>query len=144
MTLQLHPTFLQFLPHFWQNYYLATPLFVVLDAIFGISLRIPFLDNAPVLKYIYYAMIFCFGLVIRRWPDTAKGISLAECSVCVTLTCVGFLVPQYCHDWSLEAIEHARDYYNWKTITNFAVTGGLLYYWFYQAQIRFKINGTVE
>lgn len=136
MGVSVHPTFLYFLPHFWQSYYLATPLFVVLDAFFGISLRIPFLDNAPALKYTYYIMIFCFGILIRYKPPTAKVISLIECSVCVTLNCIGFLVPLYWHDWSLDAIERAKDYYNWKTVLNFAITGGLLYYWFYQAQFR--------
>lgn len=139
MSVSIHPTFLYFLPHFWQSYYLATPLFIVLDAFFGISLRIPFLDNAPVLKYIYYIMIFCFGLLIRRWPDSAKLISFVECSVCVVLNCVGFLVPLYWHDWSLEAMETAKNYYNWMTVTNFAVTGGLLCYWFYSAQ--FQLTG---
>lgn len=141
MGVSVHPTFLYFLPHFWQNYYLATPLFIILDALFGISLRIPFLDTAPVLKYIYYMLIFCCGLLIRRWPDTARVISLVECSVCLTLTCVGFMVPLYWHDRSLEAIAYAKDYYNWKTVLNFAMTGGLLYYWFYQAQFRLKMKG---
>ena len=134
MSVNIHPTFHYFLPHIWQNYYLATPLFIVLDAFFGISLRIPILDNAPVLKYIYYAMIFCFGILIRRRPDTAKVISLVECSVCVALNCIGFLVPLYWHDWSLEAIENAANYYNWKSVLNFAMTGGMLVYWFYSAQ----------
>ena len=138
MGIQVHPTFLYFLPHFWQNYYLATPLFVVLDAFFGISLRIPFLDNVPALKYIYYMMVFCSGLLIRNRPETAKVISFVECSICVVLNCCGFLAPLYWNDWTLEAIEKAGDYYNWKTVTNFAVTGGLLCYWFYQAQFRLQ------
>lgn len=141
MGIQIHPTFQYFLPHFWRNYYLATPLFVVLDAFFHISLRIPFLDNAPVLKYIYYLMIFCFGLLIRYVPSTAKAISLVECPVCVALNCVGFLVPLYWHDWSMEALAFAKDYYNWRTILNFAITGGLLCYWFHLAQFRLEPQG---
>lgn len=48
-------------------YYAATVLFVLLDFGFGINVRAAFLDNAPGLRLLFYAVLFgCFALVVWR------------------------------------------------------------------------------
>ena len=140
MALSIHPTFLFFLPRFWRNYYLATPVFILLDAVFGISIRIPFLDNAPALKYIYYMAVFFVGLIIAKAPWSAKYLSIGECALGFVLNISGFMQPLYGAGFGMEELQKAAAYYTPQTIFHFMMTGGLLVVWFYQAQFSFKKN----
>ncbi len=77
------------------GYYLATPLFVLLDGAFGANVRIAALDGEPGWKYAYYALcLVCAGAV---WSGVRRStlLALAECSVNILLLCLGVLLPQY-------------------------------------------------
>ena len=77
------------------GYYLATPLFVLLDGAFGANVRIAALDGEPGWKYAYYALcLVCAGAV---WSGVRGStlLALAECSVNILLLCLGVLLPQY-------------------------------------------------
>ena len=48
-------------------YYLGTVVFLLLDVVLNINVRIAFLDNSPALRAAYYAAIFaCMALILWR------------------------------------------------------------------------------
>ena len=61
-------------------YYAATALFLFLDYVFGINIRLASLDAFPVWKAIYYVFCFvCLGLIWRRpllshWIGTIESL----------------------------------------------------------------------
>ena len=61
-----------------QFYYLGTVVFLLLDVVFNINVRIAFLENSPALRVTYYAAIFaCMALILWR-PDWTVIVSAAE------------------------------------------------------------------
>ena len=58
--------------------YLSTPLFVAFDYLYGVSLRIPFLDALPGAKAVYYAAAFGCGIVTVLRPRWTAAIGFGE------------------------------------------------------------------
>lgn len=59
------------------TYYAATVAFLLLDAAFGINLRVAFLNDYPVWRGAYYALCgICFLLVLKKpaWETVVGGI----------------------------------------------------------------------
>jgi hypothetical protein len=65
--------------------YWATPLFVALDFLFGVSLRVPFLDFIPEAKVIYYAADLACAVAITARPRWTAAIGLAESTLNIGL-----------------------------------------------------------
>jgi hypothetical protein len=65
--------------------YWSTPLFVALDFLYGVSLRIPFLDFMPGAKAIYYAADIACAVAITARPRWTAAIGLAESTLNVAL-----------------------------------------------------------
>lgn len=76
-------------PRLLLGYYLATPLFVVLDLVAGINLRTTFFDGAPALKAAYYAASLGCGAAIVRWPTRAALVGLLESGANIGLLILG-------------------------------------------------------
>jgi hypothetical protein len=68
--------------------YWSTPVFVALDFIYGVSLRIPFLDALPGVKALYYAVDLACAVAIAARPRWTAAIGLAESLVSITLLVV--------------------------------------------------------
>jgi len=113
--------------HSWRNYYLATPFFIILDIFFNINIRIPFLDNWPVLKYIYYLMIFFLGFLISRLPHLTNKIAITESMMTISLLIIGFVYP-YLMLRDEESVMVAMEAYSMKAVVNFAITAFMLYF----------------
>jgi hypothetical protein len=113
--------------HFWRRYYLATPIFIFLDAFFNISIRIPFLDNWPLLKYIYYVLIFVCGIFITKFPKLAKKIVMSECYINIVLLCVGYMKPYFMIQ-DYESLKFATSVYTYEAVICFTLTTGVLYF----------------
>ena len=59
-------------------YYLATVLFLLLDIMFDVNVRIAFLESHATLRALYYAVIFtCMALILWR-PGWTVIISAVE------------------------------------------------------------------
>jgi hypothetical protein len=59
-------------------YYLGTLLFLLLDVILDVNIRIAFLETQPVLRASYYVFLFvCTGLMLWR-PAWALAIGVME------------------------------------------------------------------
>jgi hypothetical protein len=63
---------------FVRGVYLSTPLFVAFDYVYGVSLRIPFLDALPGAKVFYYAAAFACGIVTMLRPRWTAAIGFGE------------------------------------------------------------------
>ena len=59
-------------------YYLATPLFWLVGAIWGVNVRVAFLDDFPVGRNAYYLICSALGIVMLRAPTYARRLALAE------------------------------------------------------------------
>jgi hypothetical protein len=65
--------------------YWSTPLFVALDFLYGVSLRIPFLDALPGAKAIYYAADLACAVAITARPRWTAAIGFAESTLSIVL-----------------------------------------------------------
>lgn len=85
-------------------YYAATPVFWVLDGGFGISVRVAFLDGAPVLRHAYYALCCAIGVVAATLPRHAGRLALIESvtNICFLILSVGVWYLGVI-DWALES-----------------------------------------
>jgi hypothetical protein len=68
--------------------YWSTPLFVALDLLYGVSLRVPFLDALPGAKGIYYAADLGCAVVIATRPRWTAAVGFAESVVNISLLVV--------------------------------------------------------
>ncbi len=82
-------------PKFWMRcivgYYFATPLFFVLDFVFGWNIRVWFLDSTPLWRMVYYAFTFGCWFLMFRFPRAVNVVGLCESSVNIFLLTASFL-----------------------------------------------------
>jgi hypothetical protein len=71
-------------------YYIATPLFFIMELLWGISLRVPVLLAVP-LRYVYYLSCFVCGAICYFRPRITPVIGLIESTVNIALVFLGFL-----------------------------------------------------
>lgn len=77
------------------GYYLATPLFALLDLGFGINVRAAFLDGQPVLKLAWYALAIACAAAMARWPGRAGLVGLAESGATIALLVIGTMTAYF-------------------------------------------------
>ncbi len=76
-------------------YYLTTPLFWMIDLIWGVNIRASGFDTYPVLKHIYYTTCLGCAAAIWKWPTYGEIIGLSESFVNILSIILGFLGPYY-------------------------------------------------
>jgi hypothetical protein len=59
-------------------YYLGTPVFWVVGALWGVNVRVAFLDDFPVGRTAYYVLCFLIGLIAVRAPWYASRLAFYE------------------------------------------------------------------
>ncbi len=79
-----------------EAYYLATPLFIVVDVALHAPVRVSFLAS-PAQRWAYYGVCIVCGLACHHWPHAARPIALAESSVNMLLLALSVMLPI----WSL-------------------------------------------
>lgn len=77
------------------GYYLATPLFVLLDLGFGANLRALALESLPGWKLAYYGLCLTCGVVAWRGLRLALPLALLESTVNLLLLMLSILLPHY-------------------------------------------------
>lgn len=80
-------------------YYLATPVFLLLDALGAPPVRVAFLDDIRA-RLGYYAFVFALGLLCRWRPRTTPWIGMGESALNFFLLLLGVLWPL----WALPEI----------------------------------------
>ncbi len=72
-----------------KSYYIATPLFLILEFAFGFDLRVNFFIDDPVWRIVYYLFCFaCMGVILWK-PGYTIGIGILESGVNLVFLFVG-------------------------------------------------------
>jgi hypothetical protein len=74
-------------------YYLATPLFALLDLAGGVNVRLVALDEHTGARVAYYALCLACLVAMRALPRFAPLVALLEGSVTLLLLVLGVLMP---------------------------------------------------
>jgi hypothetical protein len=72
--------------------YWSTPLFAAIDLMYGVSLRIPFLDALPGAKAAYYMVDLACAVAMAARPRWTATIGLAESTLNISLLVVTTVV----------------------------------------------------
>jgi len=106
-------------------YYAATILFVLLDYVLGVNLRVAFLEPFPIARLLYYAILFaCLALMLwrPRWAVFIGGIE--SLVVLVALTFSMMLRVMIVTD---EMIESGTGIVSFEEIFNYLIVGSIAY-----------------
>ena len=74
-------------------YYYITPLFIVLDYIWGVNVRVNVLDSTPLYKSLYYGFCILCGLGMYIVPQFSAVVALFESTINFTMTVLGLFSP---------------------------------------------------
>lgn len=74
-------------------YYTITPLFILLDYVWGVNVRTVVLDSEPVYKGLYYGFCILCGVVIYIIPRLSPVVALVESSVIFMMTVLSVFIP---------------------------------------------------
>jgi len=71
-------------------YYILTPLFLVMELIWGVRVRVPFILASAALRYGYYGMCFLFGLLCYFRQKLTPLVAIFESTINIALLISGF------------------------------------------------------
>jgi len=111
-------------------YYAATAVFLLLDYLGGINVRVAFLEPWPAWRAAYY--LFCFGclaLVMRR-PALAVLVTSVESVITLAALIVGMGVRVM--GPSAAVIESGGGVIRLEEVVNFAMAGGIAWFGWFQ------------
>lgn len=74
-------------------YYLATPLFLLMEALFGMNVRVSIPGDSDALYYLYLAICFACGIGFRNAPFKAALFALFESAVNIFLLVLSVMLP---------------------------------------------------
>jgi hypothetical protein len=115
-----------------RRYYLVTPLFFLLDSLFGYSFRISGLPQ-PGYRYAWYGFCLLCALGCYAAARFSALIAIVESSVNLLILLASVLLPiVYLGDLGEESVPVIG--LNGDNILNFLLTGGILLSVFYSAQ----------
>jgi len=115
-----------------RRYYLLTPLFIVLDALFGLNVRVSGLAS-PELRYLYYGLCLLCALACYWQSRYSVLIAIAESSVNLLILLAGVMIP-IVHLGDLAGDAAANAGISGYNVINFLLSGGILLSVFYSAQ----------
>jgi fumarate reductase subunit D len=123
-------------------YYLATPLFVVLDALFGITFRASGLTLAEY-RYLYYGFCLLCALGCFLQVRYSALIAIAESSVNLLILLLGIMLPVI-QLGDLPGEADAAILINSDNILNFMITGIVLVCVFHAAQRELQDPASID
>ncbi len=112
---------------FLRLYYAATALFLLLDFVFSINVRVAFLEQWPGWRLFYYGLCFAIFAAIAWRPALAGLLGVAESMV--TLIALILTMAVRVMVVTDEMIESASGFVTTQEIVNFLLSGGIA--WFY-------------
>lgn len=80
----------QMIPQF---YYYITPLFILLDYVWGISVRVTVLDSMSMYKKLYYGFCILCGVFVYALPKLTPVVALFESSINFLMTVLAVFMP---------------------------------------------------
>ena len=74
-------------------YYAITPVFILLDYLWHINVRVAILDSEPMYKGLYYGFcIFC-GIMVYIVPMYSAVVAFFESGIILGMTILGMFIP---------------------------------------------------
>ena len=74
-------------------YYAITPVFILLDYVWHINIRVAILDSEPLYKGLYYGFcIFC-GVLVYIIPKCSAIVAFFESGIIFAMTVLGIFIP---------------------------------------------------
>jgi len=71
-------------------YYILTPLFLIMELIWGIKVRVPLIMENAELRYAYYGVCFAFGVICYFRHKLTAMLAMTESVINIALLCCGF------------------------------------------------------
>ncbi|MGI9261888.1 MAG: hypothetical protein ACR2QR_07620 [Woeseiaceae bacterium] len=108
-------------------YYAATAIFLLLDYLFGINVRVAFLEPWPVWRFLYY--LFCFGcLAVMLWKPALTTLVSAVESL-LTLSALILHMGVRVMSLSVGVLEEGADaFIHFEEIVNFVISGSVAWW----------------
>ena len=111
------------------SYYAATVLFLVLDFVFDVNIRLAFLDGQPGWRIAYYILCAAIFVLIVRYPQWGPWIGIGESLLTLSLLIVAMALRVLVV--TDEMIETGRGHPTVSEIANFVIAALIVYvgYW---------------
>jgi hypothetical protein len=74
-------------------YYYITPLFILLDYVWGISIRVTMFDSMPQYKKLYYGSCILCGVFLYAVPKLTPVVALFDSSINFLITVMAVFMP---------------------------------------------------
>ncbi len=74
-------------------YFYITPLFILLDYILGINIRVSALETMPLYKNLYYGFCILCGICMYIIPRYSAVVALLESSINIMMLVLGIFLP---------------------------------------------------
>ena len=74
-------------------YFYITPLFILIDYIFGLNVRVSALDSTPTYKNLYYGFCILCGICMYIIPRYSAVVALFESSINIIMLVLGIFLP---------------------------------------------------
>jgi len=74
-------------------YFYITPLFILLDYIYGLNIRISALETMPLYKNLYYGFCILCGICMFIIPRYSAVVALLESSINIMMLVLGIFLP---------------------------------------------------
>ncbi len=84
---------LDFKNSFARWYFYITPLFILLDYILGINIRVSALETMPTYKNLYYGFCILCGICMYIIPRYSAVVALLESSINIMMLVLGIFLP---------------------------------------------------
>ena len=107
-------------------FYLASPLFFLLDFAFGWDIRISFLDQNTAWKLAYYLFCFSVGILMWRWDVLKPILGIVEGGINILLLTLSVLLPYYQAIDAISSGEQITNPLDSGTLINYLLTGVFL------------------
>jgi len=114
-------------------YYIATPLFMVIELVSGISLRVPIFLSMP-LRCFYYGCCFACGTVCYLRPRATPAVALTESTIHIFLIFLGFGTAVISAAYNVAETTNIPEVLTLKGILNFVTVGAVWVTSFYHSQ----------
>jgi hypothetical protein len=112
-------------------YYLATPLFILLDLFFNLNVRAAGLSAYPIAKWSYYFFVLACAGFIWKVPRWSLLTGFVESSVNLVVLFVGFVGPYYRMLAASVETTPMGNPYTLNSVFNFFLSGSILLVAFY-------------
>ena len=110
-------------------YYYITPLFILLDYLGGINVRVAVLDSFPLYKSLYYGFCVLCGVGMYALPRCTPIVALFESTINILMIVLAVIVPYFQFieeaDDVLNADLHIAGAFDIPHIVNLILAGGI-------------------